>query len=73
MMKKRIKNSKSFSNIKNIGDDGLIELKTGQYASLIEVKAIDLSLSSNQEFLDILGYINTRSYEQRKGVSGNVK
>lgn len=49
MMKKRIKNSKSFSNIKNIGDDGLIELKTGQYASLIEVKAIDLSLSSNQE------------------------
>ena len=49
MMKRRIKNSKSFSNIKNIGDDGLIELKTGQYASLIEVKAIDLSLSSNQE------------------------
>lgn len=31
------------------------------------------SLSSNQEFLDILGYINTRSYEQRKGTSGSVK
>ena len=49
MMKRRIKNSKYFSNIKTIGDDGLIELKTNNYASLIEVKAIDLSLSSNQE------------------------
>lgn len=37
------------SNIKNIGDDGLLELKQGGYASLIEIKAVDLSLSSNQE------------------------
>ena len=48
-MKRRIKNSKVFSNIKDVGDDGLIELKSGEYASLIEVKAIDLSLSSKQE------------------------
>ena len=48
-MKRRYKNSKAFSNIKNIGEDGLLELKTGGYASLIEIKAIDLSLSSNQE------------------------
>lgn len=31
------------------------------------------SLSSNREFLSILGYINTASSEQRKGGSGNVR
>ncbi len=31
------------------------------------------SLSKSQEFLDILGYINTNSNEQRKGSSGYVK
>ena len=31
------------------------------------------SLANSQEFLDILGYINTNNYEQRKGASGNVK
>ena len=57
MMKKRYKNAKVFSNVKEVGEDGLIELKTGGYASLIEIKAIDLSLSSNQEknnFFNIL-------------------
>lgn len=48
-MKRRCKNARYFSNIKEIGDDGLIELKSGGYASLLELKAIDLSLSSNQE------------------------
>lgn len=48
-MKKRIKNSRTISNIKEIGEDGLIHLKNGDVASLIEVKAIDLSLTSNQE------------------------
>ena len=48
-MKKRIKNSKAISNIKEIGEDGLIYLKTGEVATLITVKAIDLSLTSNQE------------------------
>lgn len=52
-LKKRIKNSKVFSNIKCIGDDGLLELKTGGYASLLEISAIDLSLSSNQEKLNL--------------------
>ena len=56
MMKRRIKNSKVFSNIKTIGDDGLIELKSGEYASLIEVKAIDLSLSSKQEKNNFFNY-----------------
>ena len=48
-MKKRIINSQVFTNIKTVGDDGLLELKTGGYASLIEVKAIDLSLASQFE------------------------
>lgn len=48
-MRRRYNNSKVFSNIKKIGDDGLLELKTGGYASLVEIKAVDLSLSSNQE------------------------
>lgn len=48
-MKKRIKNSQIFSNVKCVADDGLIELKTGEVASLIEVKAIDLSLTSKSE------------------------
>lgn len=56
MMKRRIKNSKVFSNIKEVGDDGLIELKSGEYASLIEVKAIDLSLSSKQEKNNFFNY-----------------
>lgn len=48
-MNRRIKNAKIFTNIKCIGEDGLLELKNGGYASLIEIKAVDLSLSSNQE------------------------
>ena len=48
-MRKRIKNSKVISNVKEIGEDGLIYLKSGEVATLIEVKAIDLSLTSNQE------------------------
>jgi hypothetical protein len=48
-MKKRIKNSKSITNVSDIDDEGLIHLKSGEVATLIEVKAIDLSLTSNQE------------------------
>ena len=48
-MKKRIKNSASFSNVKEIDDEGLIYLKTGEVARLFEVQAIDLSLTSNHE------------------------
>lgn len=48
-MKRRIRNSRIISNVKEIGDDGLIYLKSGEVATLIEVKAIDLSLTSNHE------------------------
>lgn len=47
--KKKFKNSQSFTNIKIVEDDGLIKLKTGEVASLIELKAIDLSLASRFE------------------------
>lgn len=48
-MKKRIKNSQVVCNVKYVDDDGLIKLKTGEVCSLIEIGAIDLSLTSNQE------------------------
>ena len=48
-LKKRFKNSQVVSNIKEVGDDGLIYLKSGEVCSLIEVGAIDLSLTSKQE------------------------
>lgn len=37
MLKKRIKNSSLLSNIKNVEEDGLINLKSGEVCSLIEV------------------------------------
>jgi conjugal transfer ATP-binding protein TraC len=49
MMKKRIKNSTAFSNIKEVTEEGLINLKSNEVACLLEIKAIDLSLTSNQE------------------------
>ena len=48
-MKKRVKNSKTFTNVKEVDDEGLIYLKTGEVATLIEVKAIDLSLTGEFE------------------------
>lgn len=47
--KKRIKNSYYLSNIKIIDESGIIQLKSGEFATLLEIKAVDLSLSSRQE------------------------
>ena len=58
VMKRRFKNSKVFTNIKKIGDEGLLELKSGGFASLIEIKAVDLSLSSNQEKTNFFHFLN---------------
>ena len=49
MNKKRIQNSTSITNVNSIDDDGYINLKSGDIAYLIEVKAIDLSLTSKEE------------------------
>lgn len=48
-MNKKIGNSKVFSNIRNITDNGIIELKVGGYAQLFSVQAIDISLSTSSE------------------------
>ena len=36
-LKKRVKNSQTITNIKEVGNDGLIYLKSGEVCSLIEV------------------------------------
>ena len=48
-LKRRIKNSQSFSNVEEVESDGLIKLKTGEVARLLEVQAVDLSLSSKSD------------------------
>ena len=48
-MKKRIKNSTFISNVKEINNEGLLILKTGEVACILEVQAIDLSLTSNTQ------------------------
>ena len=66
-MKNRAKNSQYFSNVKDVGEDGLIELKTGEVASLIEVKAIDLSLTSKREKENF--FYGLKSLYQIKGLT----
>ena len=48
-MKRRIKNSQDFINSKSVNDNGIIELKTGEVATILEVNAIDLSLTASNE------------------------
>lgn len=48
-LKKKIQNSQSFTNIKNISDNGLISLKSNQYAYFYKVHSIDLSLTNKTE------------------------
>ena len=48
-LKKKIQNSQSFTNIKEISDNGLITLKTNQYAYFYKVNPIDLSLTNKNE------------------------
>ena len=48
-LKRKIKNSQIFTNIKCIRNDGIIELKTNDYACVLELEPIDLSLSNQNE------------------------
>ena len=66
-MKNRAKNSQYFSNVKDVGEDGLIELKTGEVASLIEVTATDLSLASKREKENF--FYSLKSLYQIKGLT----
>ena len=67
MMKKRIKNSTLLSNIKSVDEDGIINLKSGEVCSLIEINAIDLSLASKQEKNNF--YATLKSLYQIKGLN----
>ena len=66
-MNRRIKNSQEFTNVREITDDGLLILKSGEVASLIEVKAIDLSLTSKQEKNGFFSYL--KSLYQIRGLN----
>ena len=49
MLKKKVQNSQVFTNVKEITDDGIIKLKSGQYAIFYKVNPIDLSLTNLNE------------------------
>ena len=68
-LKRRIKNSQIFTNVKEVDDDGLIRLQTGEVASIIEVQAIDLSLASKSEKESF--FYALKSFYQIKGL--NIK
>lgn len=48
-LKKKLQNSQSFTNIKEINDNGIIELKSGQFSIIYKVNPIDLSLTNPNE------------------------
>ena len=39
----KVKNSQSFFHLDFVGDDGLINLKNGEYARMFSIDALDLS------------------------------
>ena len=49
ILKRKMQNSQMFINIKSIDDNGLINLKTNQFALMYKAYPIDLSLTSEQE------------------------
>lgn len=48
-LKKRVHNSQFITNISNIDDDGIIKLKTNQFALIYRASSIDLSLTTERE------------------------
>ena len=49
ILKKKVQNSQVFTNVKEITDDGIIKLKSEQYAVFYKVNPIDLSLTNLNE------------------------
>ena len=49
LLNKKFKNSSFFSNIKSVNESGILDLKSGSVAKILEVQAIDLSLTSKSE------------------------
>ena len=48
-IKKKIQNAQTFSNVSEINDNGIIKLKTNQFALFYKVSPIDLSLTNESE------------------------
>ena len=60
VLKKRIKNSQSFFNFKDVDNNGIIYLKNNQVAKIFSIEPIDLSLTSNvqkQYFFEQFKYL----------------
>jgi len=49
ILNQKVKNSQSFLNTDYVRDDGTICLKSNEYARVLSVEAIDLSLTSNKQ------------------------
>lgn len=80
-IKYRIKNSQIFCNIKNVRDDGILVLKTGEYARVIEISAVDLSLTNISErdnffyrFKDLyqINHLKLKCYKFDKKINLNL-
>lgn len=80
-LKSKVGNSQFFCNIKGVNDDGILMLKTGEFATLYEVQAIDLTLSSKHEkesFFYSLKYLyqikelNLKCYKLDKRINLNM-
>lgn len=60
ILNEKVKNSQSFFNLDFVNEDGLINLKTREYAKVLSVQALDLSLTSNiqkQNFFEQMRYL----------------
>ena len=62
MMNNRIGNAQSFVNVKEVREDGTIILKDNKVASIIEVGAIDLSLTSDSERNQFFHFISIKKF-----------
>ena len=72
ILKNKYKNAQTFTNADTVSEEGVIKLKTGEFARVYSVDAIDLSLTSNTQkanffnqlkFLYQLRDLNLRIYK----------
>lgn len=57
ILKNKYKNSQMFMSIDQILENGILKIKTGEYASVYSVDAIDLSLSSNNQKINFFNQL----------------
>ena len=49
MLRRKMRNSKSFTNVEDVTDDGILKLKDKNLAIIYRCEAIDLSLTNQSE------------------------